>query len=37
MKRIQDYFKLKDDKIEIPDLYLGETLANMKLESGNYC
>ena len=33
MKRIQKKFKLKDNKIELPDVYLGATLANMKLES----
>ena len=37
MKRIQEDFKLKDDKIEPPDVYLGDTLAKMKLESGKYC
>ena len=36
MKRIQEDFKLKDDKIEPPGVYLGATLANMKLESGKY-
>ena len=36
MKRIQEDFKLKDDKIEPPDVYLGATLAKMKLESGKY-
>ena len=37
MKRIQEDFKLKDDKLEPPDVYLGATLADMKLESGKYC
>ena len=36
MKRIQEDFKLKDNKIEPPDLYLRATLAEMKLESGKY-
>ena len=36
MKRIQEYFKLKDDRIEPPDVYLVESLSNMKLESGKY-
>ena len=37
MKRIQEYLRLKDNKIELPDIYLGDTLARMKLDSGNYC
>ena len=37
MKKIQEYFKLKDYNIEPPDGYLGSTLANMKLNSGKYC
>jgi hypothetical protein len=37
MKRIQEDFKLKDDKIEEPDVYLGATLSKMKLENGKYC
>ena len=36
MKRILEDFKLKDDNIEPSDVYLGATLANMKLESGKY-
>ena len=36
MKRIQEYFKLKDDKRGPPDVYIGGTLAKMKLESGKY-
>ena len=35
MKIIQEDFNLKDNKIEPPDVYLGATLAKMKLESGN--
>jgi hypothetical protein len=37
MRRIQSDFKLKDDKIEPPDMYLGATLDKMRLESGKYC
>ena len=37
MKRIQDDFKLKDDKIAEPDVYLGATLAKMPLENGKTC
>jgi hypothetical protein len=37
MKRIQEDFKLKDDKIEPPDVYLGATLAKMTLDSGETC
>ena len=37
MERIKDNFKLKDDKIDYPDVYLGATTAKMKLESGKYC
>ena len=37
MKRIQDDFKLKDDKIEEPDVYLGATLAKMALGNGRTC
>ena len=37
MKRIQGDCKLKDNKIEPPDVYIGTTHANMKLESGKYC
>ena len=36
MMRIQEDFKLEDNKIEPPDLYLGSKLAKMKLESGKY-
>ena len=31
MKRIQKYFSLKEYRIEPPDVYLGASLANMKL------
>jgi hypothetical protein len=37
MKRIQEDFKLKDDKIAEPDVYLGATLSKMKLDSGKQC
>ena len=37
MKRIQEDFKLNDNNIEPPDVYLGSPLAKMKLESGDYC
>ena len=36
MKRIQEDFKIKDDKIELPYIYIGAKLDNMKLESGKY-
>ena len=35
-KRIQEDFKLKDNKMEPTDVYLGATLTKMKLESGKY-
>jgi hypothetical protein len=37
MKRIQEDFKLKNDKIAEPDMYLGATLKKMKLASGKTC
>ena len=37
MKRLQEDFNIKEDKIEPPDVYIGATLDNMKLESGKYC
>jgi hypothetical protein len=36
-KRIQDDFKLKDDKMEPPDVYLGATIAKMTLAQGKTC
>ena len=36
MDRIQKDFNLKDNKIEPPGVYLGEILANMKLDSSKY-
>jgi hypothetical protein len=37
MKRIQTDFKLKEDKMEPPDVYLGATIARMKLADGKTC
>ena len=37
MKRIHENFKLKDNKIEPPDIYSGAKLAKMKLESDKHC
>ena len=37
MKRIQDDFKLKDDKIEEPGVYLEASLAKMTLDNGRTC
>ena len=37
MKRIQEDFKLKDDKIDPPDMYLGATLSKMTLANGKTC
>jgi hypothetical protein len=37
MKRIQRDFKLKDDKIAEPDVYLGATLSKMSLVGGKEC
>ncbi len=37
MRRIQEDFKLKDDKIEEPDVYLGATIAKMSLDNGKMC
>jgi hypothetical protein len=37
MKRIQDDFKLKDDKMEPPDVYLGASISKMNLASGKTC
>jgi hypothetical protein len=37
MKRIQEDFKLKNDKIAEPDMYLGATLSKMKLANGKEC
>jgi hypothetical protein len=37
MRRIQEDFKLKDDKIAEPDVYLGATIAKMSLGNGETC
>jgi hypothetical protein len=37
MRRIQEDFKLKDDKIAEPDVYLGATIAKMSLDDGETC
>ena len=37
MPRIQEDFKLKDDKIAEPDVYLGATLSKMSLDNGQTC
>jgi hypothetical protein len=37
MKRIQDDFKLKEDKMESPYVYLGATIARMTLADGKTC
>jgi hypothetical protein len=37
MQRIQEDFKLKDDKITEPDVYLGTTTAKMSLNNGETC
>ena len=36
-KRTQEYFKLKDDRVKLPDVYLGASLYKMKLESVKSC
>jgi hypothetical protein len=37
MKRVQEDFKLKDDKMEEPDVHLGAALTEMKLDNGKLC
>ena len=37
MKGIQPSFKLKDDKIEEPDTYLGAGLSKMTTANGTVC
>ena len=37
MKRIQEDFNLKYNKIEPPNVYIGYTFSKMKFESGKYC
>jgi hypothetical protein len=35
--KMEDDFKLKDDKIEPPNVYCGATLAKMTLVDGKTC
>ena len=37
MDGIRNVFKLKDDKAEVPDLYLGATLIQVETETGTKC
>ena len=37
MKGIQSKFKLKDDKMDKPDVYLGAELSAMDNEQGDEC
>ena len=37
IKGIQSKFKLKDEKMEIPDVYLGAELSTMDNEQGDEC
>jgi hypothetical protein len=37
MRRIQEDFILKDDKIAKPDVYLGSTITKMPLDNGKMC
>ena len=37
MQGIQAKFKLKDDKAEVPDVYLGATLEKVKTQDGTQC
>ena len=37
MLGIKDDFKLKDDKIAEPEVYLGATIAKMQLDDGKWC
>ena len=37
MKKIQEDFKLKNDRIAESDMYLGATLSKMKLANGKVC
>jgi hypothetical protein len=37
LKGIQSKFKLKDDKMEVPDTYLGADLSEMDNEDGDIC
>ena len=37
MDGIRSVFKLKDDKVEVPDGYLGATLSQVETETGTKC
>ena len=37
MDGIRSIFKLKDDKAEVPDVYLGVTLCQVETETGTKC
>ena len=37
MDGIRSVFKFKDDKAEVPDVYLGATLSQAKTETGTKC
>ena len=37
MDGIRSVFKLKDDKAEVPDIYLGATLSQVETETGTKC
>ena len=37
MDDIRSVFKLKDDKAEVPDVYLGATLSQVETETGTKC
>ena len=37
MVGIISVFKLKDDKAEVPDMYLGATLCQVETETGTKC
>ena len=37
MDSIRSVFKLKDDKAEVPDMYLGATLCQVETETGTKC
>ena len=37
MDGIRSVFKLKDDKAEVPDVYLGATLSQVETETGTKC
>ena len=37
MRRVQEDFKLKDNKIAEPDVYLGATIGKVSLDNGKTC